>query len=303
MSDMSSPLAGVAPAFEQLTDKFQRYYEEAGPDYAAWSPGFNMHFGFFRRGMNPLDRESMLEQMNREVLDRLHVRVHLSGEAPRILDMGCGLGATLRSFARRLPAADLTGITLVPWQFEHGRHLNQFDPQARSIHLSLDNYEHSAFAAETFDAVCAIESSCYGTGANKSRLIREAHRLLRPGGRIVVADGFVGPGKFLSLQRTIHRRLCDCWAIETIGHIDQFTQELERAGFRDIVVEQIQARVTPSVLHVPWVTLKFLLTDVLFGSRKMTRARWNNVLAPLLLPFVGHPLGPLAYYIISATRT
>ena len=42
-------------------DAFQRYYEEAGPDYAAWSPNFNMHFGFFRRGMNPFDREAMLE--------------------------------------------------------------------------------------------------------------------------------------------------------------------------------------------------------------------------------------------------
>jgi cyclopropane fatty-acyl-phospholipid synthase-like methyltransferase len=304
MSDMSSPLAVIAPVAEQLADNFQRYYEEAGPDYAAWSPNFNMHFGFFRQGMNPLDRESMLEQMNREVLDRLHDRGNPGGgKAPRILDMGCGLGATLRSFARSVPSADLTGITLVPWQLEHGRHLNQSDPRARSIHLSLDNYEHTAFAAETFDALCAIESSCYGTGANKSRLISEAHRILRPGGRIVVADGFVGPGKFLAPQRTIYRRLCECWAIETMGYIDQFAQELERAGFRDIVVEQIQAQVTPSVLHVPWVTLKFLLTDVLFGSRKMTYARWNNVLAPVLLPCVGYPLGPLAYYIVSATRT
>jgi hypothetical protein len=40
----------------------------------------------------------------------------------------------------------------------------------------------------------------------------------------------------------------------------------------------------------------------LFGRRKMTRARWNNVLAPILLPFVSFPLGPVAYYIISATR-
>ena len=53
----------------------------------------------------------------------------------------------------------------------------------------------------------------------------------------------------------------------------------------------------PSVFHVPWVTLKFLLTTVLFGERGMTPARWNNVLAPILLPFVGFPLGPIAYYI------
>ena len=87
---------------------FQRYYEEAGPDYAAWSPDFNMHFGYFRWGMNPLRREAMLEQMNQEVLGRLRLPGH---SAVRVLDMGCGLGATLRSIARRVPDADLNGIT------------------------------------------------------------------------------------------------------------------------------------------------------------------------------------------------
>ncbi len=104
-------------------------------------------------------------------------------------------------------------------------------------------------------------------------------------------------------DRNIFRRLCDCWAIDTLGSIAAFAAELRRLGFRDLVVEHAQARVTPSVLHVPWVTLKFLLTDVLFGPRRMTRARWNNIIAPLLLPFVGDPIGPMAYYIVSATRT
>jgi hypothetical protein len=50
------------------------------------------------------------------------------------------------------------------------------------------------------------------------------------------------------------------------------------------------------------VTLKFLLTDVVFGQRKMTRARWNNVLTPVLLPLVGTPLGPMTYCMITATK-
>ena len=86
---MGGTLSAPAPVtIAGPSDSFQRYYKEAGPDYAAWSRAFNTHFGFFRRGMNPLDREAMLEPMNVEVLRRLD----LDGAArPRVLDLGCGL--------------------------------------------------------------------------------------------------------------------------------------------------------------------------------------------------------------------
>ena len=282
---------------------FQRYYEEAGPDYEAWSPRFNMHFGFFRWGMNPFRREAMLEQMNQEVLRRLHLETDSPKPFPvHILDMGCGLGATLRSIAAIMPDADLHGITLVPWQLEQGRLLNRSCPNGIGVTLTLGDYEHTKEPSATFDGVYAIESSCYAAGANKSAFLKQAHRLLRPGGRLVVADGFLGPGKLRGPQKSLCRRLCDCWAIDVLGEVEPFRSELQRLGFRDIVVEQMQARVTPSVFHVPWVTLKFLLVSVVFGKRKMTRARWNNILAPILLPFVSFPLGPMAYYIVTATR-
>jgi ubiquinone/menaquinone biosynthesis C-methylase UbiE len=258
-----------------------------------------MHFGFFRWSMNPLHREAMLEQMNLEIKSRLR----LAPDSPsRILDMGCGLGATLRSFASQLPQADLHGITLVPWQLEQGRQLNQSCRGGSRVTLTLGNYEHTTQPSQSFDAVFAIESSCYARGSNKAAFLKEAHRLLRPGGRLVIADGFLGPGKLRGPQKSFFRRLCDCWVIDTLGEIASVTAELERVGFKEIVAEQIQSRVTPSVLHVPFVTLKFLLTEVVFGKRKMTRARWNNIIAPLLLPFVGYPIGPMAYYIVSATR-
>jgi hypothetical protein len=40
------------------------YYTRAGEDYAAWSRGLNMHFGYWRKGINPFRLESMLEAMN-----------------------------------------------------------------------------------------------------------------------------------------------------------------------------------------------------------------------------------------------
>jgi MPBQ/MSBQ methyltransferase len=279
---------------------FQRYYEEAGPDYATWSPNFNMHFGYFRWGMNPFNRESMLEQMNLEILNRLHLH---PDQPTRILDLGCGLSATLRSFAHHLPQADLTGITLVPWQIDHGTQLNRAASNDR-INLIHGDYEQAPLASETFDAVYALESSCHAHGTDKAQLLREAHRLLRPGGRLAVADAFLlKPDALHGPQRRIYRKLCECWVIDTLAELASFTAELTRLGFRDIQVEHLQYRVAPSVFHIPWVTARFLITDVLFGKRRMTRARWNNIIGPAILPLVSHPLGPMSYCMVTATKT
>jgi SAM-dependent methyltransferase len=278
----------------------EQYYSEAGPDYAAWSGEFNMHFGYYRTGMNPFDREAMLEQMNAEVLARLRVE---GLAAPHLLDMGCGLGATLRSFAKRLPRARVLGLTRVPWQVEQASALNEAAGCGERVRVIEGDYEDTVLPRSNYDGIYALESSCHAHGVDKAQLLVEAHRLLKPGGRLVVADGFLGGGGLVSgLQERIYRKLCDCWVIEELAELAAFLARLERLGFKDITVEHLQMRVAASVAHVPWVTLKFLVKDVLLGKRKMTLARWNNVLAPVLLPLVSAPLGPMTYCMISATK-
>ena len=277
----------------------EQYYSEAGPDYAAWSPEFNMHFGYYRAGANPLNREAMLEQMNAEVL----VRLQVDGTCgPRLLDLGCGLGATLRSFARRLPHSQLLGVTRVPWQVEQARALNASAGYRDRIDVVEADYENTPLGSSSFDGVYALESSCYARGSDKCMLLEEAHRLLRPGGRIVVVDGFLIDDFFNEAQRHIYRNVCECWVVEEFAELQRFVRCLEKLEFSEITVQHLQMRVAPSVMHVPWVSLKFLLTEVVFGTRPMTRARWNNVLAPLLLPLVSAPLGPLSYCMVSATK-
>ena len=278
----------------------EQYYSEAGPDYAAWSREFNMHFGYYRAGANPLDRESMLEQMNAEVLARLHLD---DVAEARLLDLGCGLGATLRSFAHRLPSARLLGLTRVPWQVEQAHALNEAAGCGQRVRVIEGDYEHTILPRGSYDGVYALESSCHAHGADKGALLAEAHGLLRPGGRLVVADGFLEGDQFRSaLQQRIYRKLCECWVIEEVSQLHLFTARLEQLGFEEITVEHLQLRVAPSVAHIPWVALKFLLTDVVSGKRKMTRARWNNVLAPVLLPLVSAPLGPMTYCMIAAKK-
>lgn len=301
--DRTSKTGGetIPAAAAQLPISLEQYYSEAGPDYAAWSQDFNMHFGYYRAGMNPLHRETMLEQMNAEVLTRLQ----LQGIAqPQLLDLGCGLGATLRSFARRLPDAKLFGVTRVPWQVAQARALNEATGCGERIHVIEGDYEDTTlFPPSSYDGVYALESSCHAHGADKGALLEQAYRLLRPGGHLVVADGFLArPGFVSRLQQRIYHKLCECWVIQELAQLNRFTARLEQLGFGEITVEHLQMRVAPSVLHIPWVTVKFLLTDVMCGERAMTRARWNNVIAPVLLPLVSAPLGPMTYCMITATK-
>ncbi len=181
ITGITIPRSSTAPAGNLGEADLIRYYSEAGPDYAAWSPAFNMHFGFARMEGNPLGRETMLERMNQEVLRRAAV-----GEpgVDRLIDLGCGLGATARHAVARFPQVHVTGVTIVPWQVRRARELAAEAAGGDRIEILRADYQSTGLAAKSFDAAYAIESSCHGDGAGKSKLLREAHRLLRRGGRL-----------------------------------------------------------------------------------------------------------------------
>src|SRR5258708_12445607 len=120
----------------------------------------------------------MLEEMNAEVLVRLKLE---SIAEPQLLDLGCGLGATLRSFARRLPQASLLGITRVPWQVENARALNQSAGCGDRVRVLEGDYEATTLPSAAYDGVYALESSCHAHGPDKPALLPEPHRLLPPG--------------------------------------------------------------------------------------------------------------------------
>ena len=107
------------------------YYTEAGMDYRAWSRNFNMHFGFYRWGMNPLGLEGMLEEMSRQVFRRLAL-----GEGMKVLDLGCGLGAPARALIRQ-HAVMATAVTKVEWQIAMARKLSEGIPALGTVDWTL----------------------------------------------------------------------------------------------------------------------------------------------------------------------
>jgi ubiquinone/menaquinone biosynthesis C-methylase UbiE len=278
---------------EQDIEAMVRYYVEAGPDYEAWSSAFNMHFGCWEADVNPLNREAMLERMNERVTAPLE-------DCRRVLDLGSGLGATARSLAARSERVRVTGVTVVPWQVARAR---QLTPSGERVDFREDDYTQTGFDDDEFDGAYAIESFCHGPGRDKAACIAEAYRVLKPGGRIVIADGFLKKtGPLRGLLAACHRRICRCWSMDSLSVLPEVLACLEDTGFEITAVEDVSWRVAFSVAHVPFVTIGFLTRELLAKRSKLSRERWNNLLAPLLTAVVGLARAHFGYYIVRAEK-
>jgi MPBQ/MSBQ methyltransferase len=277
-----------------------QYYTEAGPDYAVWSPGLHMHFGLWRRGLNPLRREAMLIEMARAAF----ARIDNAASAPLWLDAGCGLGASARLAAEDRPGRRVCGVTPVPWQVARARRLTAQRLLARRVRFYRMDYQRMAFADASFDGAYLLESSCYATGAGKNRLIDELHRVLKPGARLCVTDGFLKPGARLGwFLRRIANYVLKSWKIAELADSAAFVAALEKAGFINIRVEDVSWKVAPSFLHVPFVTLGFFLREILIERKPLTPERIHNALAPLAALVLGAARRKYSYMLISAQKT
>ena len=276
------------------------YYEKAGPDYQEWSTNYNMHFGYYQQGMNPFDREAMLEKLNQLVYKKLGITPQSS---LTLADFGCGLGATLRYGASHFQALKLKGITLVPWQVEQATALNAIENMFSQIEIIERDYCHTGFEANSIDAVIAIESSCYANGDNKSDLLSEIFRVLKPGGKFIIADGFlkkpVASDGFLG---RVYHQLCSSWALTELGNIKAVEKQLHHLRFEAIKIDEVSLNIAPSVAHVPFTVVSFLLKEFFAGKEPMTKERWDNLKSPLLTMILGLARSHFGYYFVSGTK-
>lgn len=276
------------------------FYEEASMDYGHWSKDFNMHLGFFRRGLNPFDREKMLEQMNLEIARRLKLK---PSDKAFLIDLGCGFGAIARTIARHYSKATIKGVTVVPSQVEIAKKLNARENLENRIEILEGDYTALPFEDGAADGVWAVESACYAKGADKENLVGEMARVLKTGGRFVIADCFIKhpEKKFNALIERCYSEVCKNWALSEMPVIDNFVAALKKHNFRDIRIEDISWRVAPSLAHAPFAVAGFIAKK-LFAGERMKPQSINNLKASLLAPLVSLNRSKFSYCLISGKR-
>ena len=124
------------------------------------------------------------------LLDQLHLR----GDE-RILDLGCGRGAVLLMAAQHLTAGRAVGVDLWRSFDQSGNSLEATrrnaiaEGVADRVELHTANMTSLPFADSSFDVVVSsLAIHNISRRADREKAIEEAVRVLRPGGRLMIAD-------------------------------------------------------------------------------------------------------------------
>ena len=150
----------------------------------------------------------------------------------RVLDLGSGGGIDVLLSARRVgPTGFAYGLDMTDAMLELAER-NRAEAGVENVRFLRGIIEDIPLPSESVDVV--ISNCVINLSADKGKVLREAYRVLAPGGRFAVSD-IVFQG---SIPQTLRTDL-ESWAGCIAGALEEETyQELLReAGFTDIEVE------------------------------------------------------------------
>lgn len=223
----------------EVKSQVHRYYDATTEDYLKYYQTdwhHHMHYGFDRhlpKGGNPT------EHMVRFLAKLAEVK---SGD--RLLDSGCGVGGSSIFLAKELGCISF-GITLVESQAKLAKGFAAKGKGAgRPLANFLVNDFHTpAFKPESFDVVWAVES--FDHAIDKAAWVQSMYTLLRPGGRLVIADGFRGKKPETTQQSESYGRFLKGWAVPHLCSPEEMESYGAKAGFKMLHGEDITIDVLP----------------------------------------------------------
>ena len=175
--------------------------------------------------------EEMLERMNRShyevtgwALSYWEIQ-----EDDRVLDIGCGGGATLHRMAEKVTSGHVTGVDYSDVSVETSRRNNEKNIKSGKMDVLEGSVENLPFADDSFDKIITVESFYFWPDPQEN--LKEVRRVLKEGGTfLLVADTYNKEG----LDPKTLENICRFHLFTPTA--EEFRKLFEKAGFTDIQI-------------------------------------------------------------------
>lgn len=241
------------------------YYDTCEQNYKKWwdlNRSHAMHAGYWDE-----TTKTLTEALNKE--NEVLYKIAGLKEGDKVLDAGCGVGGSSIYLADK--GCQATGITISEKQVETANKYAAAKKLQNLPKFLVMDYINTTFPDHTFDVVWAIESVCHAD--NKADFLREAYRILKPGGRVIVADGFNVRNEYNEKEKRILHHLVNGWAVNSMESIPNFRRYLQEQGFQNIHENDVTEHVKPSSRR-----LFFYSFPAIFYSKLGEYLGWSTAL-------------------------
>lgn len=215
------------------------YYEKTEVHYRrGWdlSRSHAMHYGYWDEKTRSF-RHS-LHRMNEVLAAFGEIK---AGE--EVLDAGCGVGGSSIFLAKEL-GCNVTGITLSDQQVQRAKANAQTAGLDEKLQFQQADYSATSFADNSFDVIWALESAVHDP--KKHGFFGEAHRILRPGGRLIMGEYIKNDSSMPAKDQKLFHRWLDAWAIADLSTLPHLKSVAGQYGLEILKIQEITAQIRKS---------------------------------------------------------
>ena len=236
------------------------YYERIWSRFVLWweaEKTLGLHYALYEKGIKTFEQGvfNMSDYVGRLLC--LDTKNEMN-----ILDAGCGVGGTSIYLAKKYPNLRFTRITITPGQLVLA---NKFvtERKVNNADFKLQNYMETDFSDEYFHNIFALESVSYAR--NKKDFVKEMYRIITPGGRLAVIDGFFTSTPHNYFMKVLHDLTCIGRGVpkDVDMNLKEFKEYLKEEGFVDIQVKDLSRKVARSQFRSFIIGIPFFLSSII----------------------------------------
>lgn len=226
----------------ELHQKIQTFYDtSSGLWENLW--GEHMHHGFY--GPTGTHRKDSYQAQ----VDLIDTLLQWGGvqQAQAILDAGCGIGGSALYLCDRF-GASVQGVTLSPLQAERAAARAIAADLADRATFQVADVLHTPFADEQFDLIWSMESGEHYP--DKAQFFKESYRLLKPGGKLLMAtwchrstDSLAG--RLTTSEKQHLEALYQVYHLPYVLSLPEYARLADQAGLTHIHIADWSQAVAP----------------------------------------------------------